>query len=329
MPDMVALASQALTLMVVHAHPDDEVIGTGGTMARYAAEGLRVVCITCTGGEAGEIVRPELDTPENRANLAGLRAQELARALAHLGPIEHHFLGYRDSGMMGTPANQDPRSFWKANLKEATGRLVHLVRRTRPHVLVSYNDFGGYGHPDHIRAAVITKAAFARAGDPRAYPEQLKARLDRAVRPEAAARPEPGEDVDPPLKPWAPAKLYEIVMEIQRQAEMSRVLADRGIAGWWDPSPEESAEQRAEREQRLARMAAAQGPITTRLDIAAHLEAKHAALSEHRSQIGPDNPFLALTPQEWRLVAPTEAYTLRQSRIGVSIPEDDLFAGLH
>ena len=299
---MAVPAGHALTLMVVHAHPDDEVIGTGGAMARYAAEGLRVVCVTCTGGEVGEIVRPELDTPENRANLGEIRREELARALAHLGRIEHHFLGYRDSGMIGTPDNDDPRCLWQADLDEATGRLVRLVRQARPDVLVSYNDFGGYGHPDHIRAALVTKAAFARAGDPAA-----------------------GE---PRLGPWAPAKLYEIVMEIDRREEMTRILADRGIAGWWDPPPGETDEQRAEREGWLAQMAAAQGPITTRVDVGAFLAAKHAALGEHRSQIGPDSPFLALTPEEWRLVAPTEAYTLRESRIGVRLPEDDLFAGL-
>jgi LmbE family N-acetylglucosaminyl deacetylase len=276
--------------MVVHAHPDDEVIGTGGVMARYAAEGLRVVCVTCTGGEVGEIVRPELDTPENRECLGPLRAQELARALAHLGRIEHHFLGYRDSGMMGTPDNEDPRSLWRADPDEATERLVRLVRATRPHVLVSYNDFGGYGHPDHIRAALITKGAFARSG--------------------------------------APAKRYEIVMEIDRREEMTRILADRGITGWWDPDPDETGEQKAEREGWLARMAEAQGPITTRVDVAAYLKAKHAALGEHRSQIGEDSPFLALTPDEWRLVAPTEAYTLAESRVQTPLPEDDLFAGL-
>lgn len=288
--------------MVVHAHPDDEVIGTGGVMARYAAEGLQVVCVTCTGGEVGEIVRPELDTPENRANLGALRREELARALAHLGPIEHHFLGYRDSGMIGTPDNDDPRSLWQADLAEATGRLVRLVRVARPDVMVSYNDFGGYGHPDHIRAALVTKAAFAAAGDTGA-----------------------GE---PPLDQWAPAKLYEIVMEIDRREEMTRLLADRGIAGWWDPPPGETDEQRVERESWLAQMAAAQGPITTRVDVGEFLAAKQAALREHRSQMGPDSPFLALTAEEWRLVAPTEAYTLRESRVGVRLPEDDLFSGL-
>ena len=163
------------TLMTVHAHPDDETISTGGVMAKYARAGDRVICVTCTGGERGEIVVKDMDTPENHDRLAEIRAEELRRALEILGPIEHHFLGYVDSGMMGTPENDDPQSFWQADLDEAAGRLVRLVRQERPEVIVGYNDFGGYGHPDHIRAAQVAKLAFERAGDPGWYPEQLEA----------------------------------------------------------------------------------------------------------------------------------------------------------
>jgi LmbE family N-acetylglucosaminyl deacetylase len=122
----------ALTLLTVHAHPDDETISTGGVMARYAAEGIRVVCITCTGGEHGEIVVPELDTPENHARLGEIRRAELSQALAHLGPIEHHYLGYVDSGMMGTPENDAPESFWQADFDGAVDRLLSIVRDVRP-----------------------------------------------------------------------------------------------------------------------------------------------------------------------------------------------------
>jgi mycothiol S-conjugate amidase len=301
--------SSPLTLMTVHAHPDDETIATGGVMARYAAQGIRVVCVTCTYGEVGEIVVPALDTPANHARLGEIRQLELAQALARLGPIEHHWLGYRDSGMAGTPDNDDPRSFWQADLEEATGRLVGIVRRERPHVLVSYNDAGGYLHPDHIRAAQIAKAAFARAGDPAAYSEQLRG-------PHA-------------LEPWTPRKFYEVVLDFERRGELNELLREQGIEPPWGPRADETDEQRRTREEWLAKMAAAQGPVTTRVDVSDFLEAKHAALREHATQIAPDSPFLAITPAQWRRIAPTEDFTLRESRVApVRIPEDDLFAGL-
>jgi N-acetyl-1-D-myo-inositol-2-amino-2-deoxy-alpha-D-glucopyranoside deacetylase len=283
-----------LTLLTVHAHPDDETISTGGVMARYAAEGLRVVCVTCTGGEHGEIVVPELDTAENHARLAEIRRLELARALAHLGPIEHHFLGYVDSGMMGTPENDAPESFWQADFDEAVERLLSIVREVRPQVIVGYNDFGGYGHPDHIRAALIAKAAFDRA----AHYSQ------------------------PPLK------LYETVLGMARREEIWRVAAERGAEPWWQPSEDESDEERRQREEFMGRMAQAQGPVTTSVNVRSQIEAKHAALREHVTQLSPKSAFLALTPDDWRELMPNEEFTLRESRVGVRIPEDDLFAGL-
>jgi N-acetyl-1-D-myo-inositol-2-amino-2-deoxy-alpha-D-glucopyranoside deacetylase len=280
--------------MTVHAHPDDETISTGGVMARYAAEGVRVVCVTCTGGEHGEIVVPEMDTPENHARLAELRRGELARALDHLGPVEHHFLGYVDSGMMGTPENEAPESFWQADFDEAVDRLLAIVREVQPQVIVSYNDYGGYGHPDHIRAALITKAAFERTAD----------------------------DDQPPLK------LYETVIDFARREEVWRVAEERGAESWRHPSADETDEQRLERESRMARMAAAAGPVTTSVDVHDYIDAKHAAMREHVTQLSPSFLFLALTPDDWREHLPTEDFTLRVSRVGVRLPEDDLFAGL-
>ena len=298
-----------LTLMTVHAHPDDETITTGGIMAKYAAEGMRVVCVTSTYGENGEIVVPELDTAENHARLGEIRQVELERALSHLGSLELRWLGYRDSGMMGTPENDDPRAFWQADMDEAVGRLVRVVRRERPHVMVGYNDFGGYGHPDHIRAALIAKGAFARAGDPAWYPDQLEG---------SAA-----------VEPWQPLKFYESVLDIEGREEMSRLLEERGITPWWSARPDETEEQRREREDWVGQMAAAVGPKTTRVDVTDFLAAKHAALSEHVTQIARDNPFLALGPEDWKRFAPAEEFTLRESRVApVRIPEDDLFAGL-
>ncbi len=288
------LMPEPLTLLTVHAHPDDETISTGGVMARYAAEGVRVVCVTCTGGEHGEIVVPELDTPENHARLAEIRREELRRALDHLGPIEHHFLGYIDSGMMGTPENDAPASFWQADFDEAVARLLAVVRSVSPDVIVGYNDFGGYGHPDHIRAALITKAAFERTVD------------------------------DEPR----PSKLYETAIDFARREEVWRVAAERGADVRWQPSPDETEDARAAREEQMAKMAAAVGPVTTRVDVHDHLEAKYAALREHVTQLSPKMFFLALTPDDWRALLPTEDFTLRVSRVGVRIPEEDLFAGL-
>src|SRR3990172_4113993 len=136
-------ADAPLTLMTVHAHPDDETFGTGWTMARAVADGHRVVLVTCPRGELGEIVVPELDTPSNRRRLGEIRAGELEDALGELGVSEWDSLGYRDSGMMDTPGNRDPRSFWQADLDEAIGRLTYLVRRDRPDVITTYNEYGG------------------------------------------------------------------------------------------------------------------------------------------------------------------------------------------
>ena len=294
--------------MAVHAHPDDESVGTGGTLARYAAEGVRVVVVTCTGGEHGEIVVPGMDTPENRARLGVIRAAELARALAVLGVREHAFLGYRDSGMMGRPENDAPDSFWRADPDEAAGRLVRLVRRYRPDVVTTYNAFGGYGHPDHIGAHRVAVAAFERAGDPARYPEQLS-----------------GPDT---AEPWTPAKLYETAFTLRGRERVIARLLERGVRPWWVAPDDETPEQRAERETWLIEMERHTGPITTSVDVGDFLEMKLRALAEHVSQIAADHPFRALTVEEWREFAPAEEYTLRESRIGARIPEDDLFAGL-
>ena len=224
-----------LTLLTVHAHPDDETITTGGVMARYADEGLRVVCVTCTGGELGEIVVPEMDTPENHERLGddpGRRAGPGPGRPLTEGRIEHRWLGYLDSGMMGTEGNADPRSFWQADPAEASARLEAIVREVEADVIVGYNDFGGYGHPDHIRAALIAKSAFeATAGDA------------------------------------GPAKLYESVLQWSRMEAVQKELAERGIESGWGPRADESEKEKAEREAFGAKMTAAAGPITTSVDV--------------------------------------------------------------
>jgi N-acetyl-1-D-myo-inositol-2-amino-2-deoxy-alpha-D-glucopyranoside deacetylase len=291
-----------LTLMTVHAHPDDEIIGTGGSMAKAVADGHRVVLVTCTRGELGEIVIPAMDTPDNHRRLGELRAVELERALGVLGVTEWENLGYRDSGMMGDPGNGDPRCFWQADLDEAIGRLVWLVRRDRPDVITTYNDFGGYGHPDHIRTHLVAVGAFARAGDAAWYPGQLA--------------PEHGGTgpaaVDGGLTPWAPAKLYE------QAFPQSIRLAPA------DATPE----QLAQHQQFLSRALVPDEAITTRVDVAPYLDRKWQGIREHATQISDQSPFMIFGLDGWREAWSAEAFVLRESRVPSALPETDLFSGL-
>jgi N-acetyl-1-D-myo-inositol-2-amino-2-deoxy-alpha-D-glucopyranoside deacetylase len=164
-------AEPARRLLLVHAHPDDESIGTGATMARYAAEGAQVTLVTCTLGELGEIIPPSLAhlADGDGARLGEYRIGELNAACAELGVTDHRFLGgpgrWRDSGMMGVAGNDDPRCFWRADLDEAADALLDVIREVRPQVLVSYDANGFYGHPDHIQAHRVAWRAFERASD--------------------------------------------------------------------------------------------------------------------------------------------------------------------
>jgi N-acetyl-1-D-myo-inositol-2-amino-2-deoxy-alpha-D-glucopyranoside deacetylase len=294
------------TLLTVHAHPDDETVGTGGVMAKAAREGHRVVLVTCTSGELGEIIVPELNTPENQRRLGELRSAELAAALRHLGVQEWEFLGYRDSGMMGSAGNDDPRSFWRAQIDEAAGRLTWLVRQYRPDVITTYNNYGGYGHPDHIRAHEVAVRAFDRAGDPAWYPEQLEAGLE----------------------PWTPLKLYEQAIPTSLREAMTARLEELGRRSPWTPPEGAAPEEQAAFEAHLARMMLPDERITTWVDISDVLELKWAAIREHVSQISEEGPFLALGLDGWRQVWRREAYVLRESRVKTTVPEMDLFTGI-
>ena len=161
-------------LLLLHAHPDDESIGTGATMARYAAEGARVTLVTCTLGELGEVIPPSLahlaaDKADKEDRLGEYRIGELAAACAELGVTDHRFLGgsgrWRDSGMMGTAANDDPRCFWRADVDQAARALLDVIREVRPQVLLTYYANGFYGHPDHIQAHRVACRAFQQAAD--------------------------------------------------------------------------------------------------------------------------------------------------------------------
>jgi N-acetyl-1-D-myo-inositol-2-amino-2-deoxy-alpha-D-glucopyranoside deacetylase len=286
--------TEPLTLMIVHAHPDDEVIGSGGTFARYAEEGIRTVLVTATLGEEGEIVVKEMDTPENHARLANIRREELRRATALLGIAHQEFLGYRDSGMAGLPCNEHAECFNMADMAEATRRLVRLVRAYKPQVLVSYNEHGGYGHPDHIASHRVTVAAFDAAADPARYPDAGPA--------------------------WEVAKLYEMnrPREITRRAWEQ--MRERGMKTPLD-NPEYD----------ITRYTAPDEVVTTKIDVAQYMDRKRAALLEHVTQIAADGPFLSMPEDIGRQWYGVEYFTLLKSR--VPLPErdgyeDDLFAGL-
>ena len=164
-------ARPARRLLLVHAHPDDESIGTGATMARYAAEGAQVTLVTCTLGELGEVIPPSLAhlADGDGTRLGQYRIGELEAACAELGVTDHRFLGgpgrWRDSGMMGTEGNDDPRCFWRADVDEAADALLDVIAEVRPQVLVTYDADGFYGHPDHIQAHRVAWRAFERAGE--------------------------------------------------------------------------------------------------------------------------------------------------------------------
>src|SRR3954465_13278523 len=164
-------------MLLVHAHPDDETIGTGATMAKYAAAGAHVTLVTCTLGEEGEVLVPELVhlAADKDDALGEHRINELAEAMQALGVTDHRFLGgpgrWRDSGMMGEPTNERPGCFWQADLEEAVGEPVTGIPEVRPQAVITYNEVGGYGHPDHIQAHRVTVAAYDAAADPRRYPD--------------------------------------------------------------------------------------------------------------------------------------------------------------
>jgi N-acetyl-1-D-myo-inositol-2-amino-2-deoxy-alpha-D-glucopyranoside deacetylase len=310
-------ASRPLTLMTVHAHPDDETIGTGGLMAKAVRDGRRVVLVTCTRGEMGEIVIPEMDTPDNHRRLGEIRAAELEAAMAELGVTEWENLGYRDSDMIGRAGNNDPRCFWRANVDEAAGRLTWLVRRYQPDVITTYNDYGGYGHPDHIRTHDVSVRAFSRAGDPAWYPEQIA--------PEHGGNG-PSLD-DGGVAPWAPKKLYEQAIPASvRNAMRDRMEAAGEKSLWSEPegTPEEVEAWRAQ----MKRMLVPDESITTWVDVSDVLDRKWAAIWRHVTQMSPNSTFLRFGEEAWREYWGREAYILRESRVATQLPEADVFAGV-
>ena len=279
-------------LLAVHAHPDDECIGTGGVLARYGDQGVRTILVTCTDGAVGEISDPALATPEN---LAEVRARELDEAVRILRVSRLVKLGYRDSGMDGTADNANPASFQQASFDEAVERVVRIIREERPQVVITYDERGGYGHPDHIRAHQVAVAAFEAAAD-------------------SARFPSAGEV-------WAPAKLYYSVVPRSALGRFADRLREAGIEVPFRRQAE-SAESAGEDPP----FGVADERVTTSVDVSAYVDQKRAALEAHRTQMGPDQFFMRVPQDLFAEVFGRETFQ-RVSGPG-STPETDLFAGL-
>ncbi|MGA9347676.1 MAG: PIG-L family deacetylase [Anaerolineae bacterium] len=277
------------TLLVVFAHPDDESFGIGGTLARYAAEGVHVVLACATMGEAGKIHDPSLGT---REQLAEIREHELRCACDVLGISELHLLGYRDSGMAGSPDNDDPRSLVQADPAEVVGKIVRVIRQVCPQVVVTFEEGGGYGHPDHIAIHRHTVAAFQATGDPSQYSEQLAAGL----------------------KPHAPQKLYFTALPRRFFRGFAQRLKEMGLA---DRLADFDWESRSVPDELC----------TVEIDVSAYVDIKLRAFQCHRSQFSRDGPFGLLPPEvRWDFMS-TEYFSLAGARLEAGQkPETDLFA---
>lgn len=288
--------SEPLTLMIVHAHPDDECISTGGIITKYSEEGVRVVLVIATRGEEGEIVVPELDLPQVRAQFGRFRTAELEESAIILGVSELEILGYRDSGMVDTPSNSHPDCMHQADPDEVTGRLVKLVRHYKPQVLISYNEFGGYGHPDHIACHKGTVAAFDAAGDASRYSEAGEA--------------------------WTPSKLY---YTCSPRTAMRAAWERMKELGMQTPLDNPNFD--------LNRYTVPDQEATTKIDISDYLQHKASAMYVHRSQIALDRFMLGIPVDFRKEFFSYEYFTLVKSRLATSTTaegqvEDDVFAGL-
>jgi mycothiol S-conjugate amidase len=275
-------------LMAVHAHPDDESSKAAATTARYVAEGHEVLVVTCTGGEEGSILNPAMDRPDVRADLTSVRRAEIARAIEVLG-VRQRWLGFVDSGWPdGRPV--EPGRFASLPLAVCVERLVAEIREFRPQVLITYDENGGYPHPDHIRAHEVTAAAFDAAGDATRFP---------------------GE-------PWQPLKLYYVHEWCgKRMAMFHEALLAAGLDSpyhdWlteWDTKPDVYAR------------------ITTRVPCGRYFERRDDALRAHATQIAPDGHWFAVPLDLQRELWPTEDFELVRSHVDSEVPEDDLFAGI-
>ena len=285
-------AGEPLRLMAVHAHPDDESSKGAATMAKYVAEGVEVMVVTCTGGERGDILNPAVDTPENWANISAMRVDEMARAAEILG-VQHRWLGYVDSGLpQGDPLPPLPDGcFALADLDEAGAALAAVMREFRPHVVLTYDENGGYPHPDHIMTHRVTLRAVDLAAE---------------------------ADADVEGAPWPVAKVYyHMTFHRQRAVALDAAMHEHGLespyrerlANW----PEDPTQ--AER-------------LTTFIACADHYPVRDDALRAHATQVDPDGFWFAVPLTVQQMAWPTEDFQLARSRVATTLPEEDLFAGV-
>jgi mycothiol S-conjugate amidase len=287
---------ESLRLMAVHAHPDDESSKGAAAMARYVHEGVDVLVVTCTGGERGSILNPALQHRKDiEDNISEIRRKEMDRARAILG-VRQHWLGFVDSGLPeGDPPPPLPEGcFALVPLEDAVERLVREIREHRPHVITTYDEFGGYPHPDHIRTHEISIAAFDAAADPDQFPDA-------------------GD-------PWQPLKLYyDVGFSMERTNALHAALLSKGLESPY----EEWIERRAEWFGKRRRP-----ELTTRVPVADWFERRDAALLAHATQVDPEGWFFKIPLDLQRDVWPTEDFELARSVVDSTIPEDDLFAGV-
>lgn len=277
-------------LLTFHAHPDDEASKGAPSIAKAVAEGNECFLVCATGGEAGDILNPAMDRPEIRENIAKVRAEELAASGKILGFKEVIYLGYRDSGMPDTEENAHPDCFAKAPIEEAIERLVKIIRRVKPHVIITYADEQlGYQHPDHLRVYDISIPAWERAGDPDYYPDA-------------------GE-------PWTPQKIYYSTWAKARMLAWHETYAELGLESPYD-------QKWLDREFLDHR-------ITTRIDVTDYYWARRESLLAHATQVDPNEKFWFGLPDDAAVKAyPWDEYILAFSRVTSELPESDLFAGV-
>ncbi len=279
------------SLMGIYAHPDDEQ-GISGSMMKYGKLGVHTTLITATRGEAGEIAPGVEATPET---LGEVREREMRCAAETMGVDTLYFLDYCDSGMAGTPINEDPSSFHQAPLFEVAEKVTRIVRRERPQIILTFDPWGGYGHPDHIKIHQAALMAYFVAGDPRAYPDQIQSEG---------------------LKPWAPAKLYYGAFSKARFMEFYELLKQSG-----EPIPEPL--------QGFLKRGIPDEAITSRIDVRQYADQKLKALLCHASQLGPDTLFAKFPPEVQRERMVEETFILAESRVQrPEGQETDLFEGI-
>jgi mycothiol S-conjugate amidase len=277
----------------VHAHPDDESSKGAATMARYASEGVDVLVVTLTGGERGSILNPKMDRPDVRDNLPEIRRREMARAAELLG-VRQTWVGFVDSGLPeGDPLPPLPEGcFALQPVEEAAEPLVRLVREFRPHVMLTYDENGGYPHPDHIMCHKVSVEAFEAAGDPDRYPGT-------------------GE-------PWQPLKLYyQLTFHKERLVALHEAMLAAGLHSPYEKWLVDWADE-LEDEQR----------VTTRIHTADWFPVRDAALVAHATQVDPDGDWFAVPLEVQREAWPTEDFQLARSLVDSRLPEEDLFAGV-